>query len=272
VQFGDGVKGARLPTGQNNLRFSYRQGLGTAGNLRAGQLTMLLTRPAGVTRVSNPAPSTGGQDPETIDDARRHAPFHVLTLDRAVSTEDYADFAATFAGVAKAHSVWIGSGPARGIYVTIAGPNAETFEPTDDTLVSLTKALRRFGDELLPIRVQSFLNATFSLSASVKVADDADSTIVLPAVEAALRRSYSFTAADFGEPVTLDGVYAKMQAVSGVVAVNISELYRIDTGPAPLEPEARLLAKLPVLQADGSVSPAELLTLDPMPLQLGAMP
>ena len=55
AQFGDGVKGARLSSGQNNVRFQYRVGLGVAGNLRAGQISSLLTRPAGVTSVLNPA-------------------------------------------------------------------------------------------------------------------------------------------------------------------------------------------------------------------------
>src|SRR5262249_57573799 len=48
VQFGDGVHGARLPTGQENVRAIYRKGVGTAGNVRAGQLTTLLRRPRGL--------------------------------------------------------------------------------------------------------------------------------------------------------------------------------------------------------------------------------
>jgi hypothetical protein len=38
----------------------------------------------GVQGVTNPAPATGGQDPETLDSARADAPLRVLTLDRAV--------------------------------------------------------------------------------------------------------------------------------------------------------------------------------------------
>ncbi|NVM28536.1 MAG: hypothetical protein HWN65_06810 [Candidatus Helarchaeota archaeon] len=33
VQFGDGVKGARLPTGTNNVVATYRTGAGTSGNV-----------------------------------------------------------------------------------------------------------------------------------------------------------------------------------------------------------------------------------------------
>jgi predicted phage baseplate assembly protein len=271
VQFGDGVNGALLPTAQNNVRFAYRQGLGVAGNLRASQISLLLTRPLGVTGVANPAPSTGGQDPETIDDARTNAPLHVMTLDRAVSTQDYADYAATFAGIAKAYAVWISSGIARGVYVTIAGPAGETFQPTDPTISGLTASLRQYGDELLPLKVQSFTNPTFRLSATVKVAADADPNAVLPAVISALRAAYAFDMQDFGEPVTIDGVYATIQGVTGVIASDISQLYRIDTGPSQSEPQARLLAALPGVQKDGSVNPAELLTLDSGAITLGQM-
>ena len=50
VQFGDGIEGARLPSGQDNIRFAYRKFLGSGGNLDAGRLTTLLGRPLGVKR------------------------------------------------------------------------------------------------------------------------------------------------------------------------------------------------------------------------------
>lgn len=194
-----------------------------------------------------------------------------MTLDRAVSTQDYADYAATFAGVAKAYAVWINSGIARGVYVTIAGPGGETFQPTDPTITGLTRSLRQYGDALLPLQVQSFDNPTFTLSATVKVAANADPNAVLPAVITALRTAYAFDTQDFGEPVTIDGVYATIQGVTGVIASDISQLYRTDTGPSASEPQPRLLAALPSVQTAGSVSPAELLTLDPGPITLEQM-
>ena len=41
VTFGDGVRGARLPTGVENVVADYRAGLGVAGNVGAGRLTLL---------------------------------------------------------------------------------------------------------------------------------------------------------------------------------------------------------------------------------------
>ena len=56
VVFGDGVRGARLPSGVNNVRATYRKGLGIDGNVGAGSLTQLMTRPLGLKSVSNPLP------------------------------------------------------------------------------------------------------------------------------------------------------------------------------------------------------------------------
>jgi hypothetical protein len=272
ILFGDGIEGARLATGQNNLRLTYRKGIGSGGKLRAGQLTNLLTRPLGVQGVTNPAPATGGQDPETLDSARADAPLRVLTLDRAVSVEDYADFARTFAGIGKASAAWISAGSARGIHLTIAGPHGAAIPDGSDTITSLIGALRNYGDALLPLSAHSYAAATFTLQATVKIAADADTPTVMASIDGAMRAAYGFDARDFGEPVTLDEVYAVIQGIPGVLAVAIQQLYRTDTGAVAPQPASRLLAALATVAADGSVSPAELLTLDPAPLQLGAMP
>jgi hypothetical protein len=71
--------------------------------------------------------------------------------------------------------------------------------------------------------------------------------------------------------VMLSEVIAVMQAVPGVVAVDLNHLFRSDAGTATLE--TRLLAALPETLANGDVAAAELLTLDPAPLdELGVMP
>jgi len=270
IQFGDGRQGAALPSGLNNVRLAYRKGIGSAGNLRPGQISMLLTRPLGVKSVVNPGAPTGGQDPEALADARGNAPLHVLTLERAVSIQDYVDFARTFSGIAKAYGLWVEDARARGIYLTVAGPGGALIPQDSATMKNLVGALRRYGDRLLPLSVQNFGAATFKLEAKVKVAADADPDKVFAAVVGALRAAYAFESRAFGQPVTIDEVYATIQNVAGVAAADIDRLYRTDTGPAPSEPQPRLLASLPDLK-DGHVTAAELLTLDHAPLELGVM-
>ena len=59
----------------------------------AGQLTQALDRPQGLQSVTNPAAATGGADPATPADARLSAPLPTLTIGRAVSLEDYQNYA-----------------------------------------------------------------------------------------------------------------------------------------------------------------------------------
>ncbi|MET0720521.1 MAG: putative baseplate assembly protein, partial [Tardiphaga sp.] len=253
VKFGDGSQGARLPSGQNNVRLTYRKGLGAAGNLRANQLSMLMTRPLGVKAATNPVPATGGQNPELLADARTNAPLRVLTLDRAVSVQDYINFARAFAGIAKAFGVWISDGHARGVHLTVAGPNGAKIPSDNDTLKNLIGALHEFGDVHLPLSVQSFASATFKLGVKIKIVDDAEEAKVLGAVKTALRTDYSFEAREFGQPVTLGEIYATIHAVPGVVAADINMLYRkgkLIKFQKP-QPRPRLFATLPVVQSDG---------------------
>ncbi len=272
LQFGNGIEGARLPSGDHNVRATYRKGLGRGGNLPAGRLTTLLSRPLGVSGVHHPVPAEGGQDPEPRDRARINAPLTVRTLDRVVSVRDYRDFARGFAGIAKAHAAWIPVGPARGVYLTVAGEAGASV--SDAISRKLLRALHEFGDPLMPLQLVSHRAITFRLRLLVKVAPDAEQVLVLPAVVAALRNAYGFEQRDFGQGVSIDQVAAIAQAVPGVAAVHVAALYPsppASGAPAPsLEP--RLFAALPQASLTEVPEPAALLTLDPAPLVLEELP
>ena len=148
VLFGDGIEGSLLPTGQSNIQASYRSGSGSAGNVGAGALTSLIDRPLGVSSVTNPEAAAGGQDPEQVSDIRVNAPRTVLTLGRAVSITDYENFARSFAGIAKAHALWIQDGPGRGVFLTVAGAGGAALPAGNPTLGKLAAALKTFGNPL----------------------------------------------------------------------------------------------------------------------------
>jgi predicted phage baseplate assembly protein len=167
VQFGDGKTGARLPTGQNNVLAAYRQGIGSAGLVRAGQLGLLMTRPLGVREVTNPLDATGAADPESGDDIRQNAPLTLRTLDRIVSLQDYEDFARAFSGITKALATWTWNGQQQGVLITVAGPDRPSSLRHDALLTSLLQS--GFGDRsflwVWP-RVQPSLSGARSRSAS----------------------------------------------------------------------------------------------------------
>ncbi|HSQ23345.1 MAG TPA: putative baseplate assembly protein, partial [Pyrinomonadaceae bacterium] len=150
IIFGNGEHGARPPTGRENLRAEYRNGIGKAGNVNAEQISLLMTRPYGVKEVINPLRASGGADKESRDQARENAPLAVTALDRLVSTQDYADFARTFAGIGKAAAARLADGQSELVHVTIAGADDIPIEPTSDLYRNLVAALRQFGDPFQP--------------------------------------------------------------------------------------------------------------------------
>jgi len=260
VQFGDGINGARLPTGQNNVRAEYRKGSGLGGLVEAGQLSQLLSRPLGLKDVVNPEEAEGAEDPESRDDARQNAPTTVLTLDRAVSLQDYEDFSRRFAGIAKAQAVWVWDGRKRSIFLTVAGVDGAVLEENGAVIAKLKEALREYGDPFVAFSVKSYRQAMFQIHGTVTIHADHAVETVMAAVTADLSQRYSFDARAFGQPVALSEAIAAIQSIPGVVAVDIDRFYRIDAATPAIQP--RLIADRPAMGADGVVEAAELLLLD----------
>jgi predicted phage baseplate assembly protein len=302
VLFGDGVEGATLPTGQNNLQASYRVGLGSSGNIPANTLTTLIDRPLGVSGVTNPEAATGGQDPDSITDIRSNAPLTALTLGRAVSVVDYQNYASTFAGIAKAYAIWIPSGHGQGIFLTVAGVNGAALTPGNPTLSNLVVSLTNYGNPLVPITVQSFVETLFGLSADVRYDPSYNQPAVQAQVLQTLSNIYSFAERNFGQNVTADEISTVIQNVPGVIAVNVTGLNVVASStagdlaglskgfslstwnswiaqqvsiPRPsAESAGSIEAYLPTANPQALPLPAEILVLDPDPgsVILGVMP
>ncbi|MBA5872982.1 MAG: putative baseplate assembly protein [Nitrospira sp. CR1.2] len=261
IRFGDGITGARLPTGQNNVRAEYRKGTGLGGLVRAGQLNLLMSRPLGLKGVVNPEAAQGAEDPESRDDARTNAPLTVLTLERAVSLQDYEDFARTFSGVAKAQAVWVWDGRKRSLFLTVAGPDGEILTEDGSVITKLKESLRTYGDPFVAFTVKPYRQAWFEIDGTVTIDSDYVSDVVMDAVSVDLEQRYCFEARAFGQPVALSEVIAAIQAVPGVVAVDLDRFARTDQSLPAIQP--RLIADRPAMGADGIVPAAELLLLDP---------
>jgi predicted phage baseplate assembly protein len=265
VIFGDGKTGARPSTGQENIKATYRKGIGASGLVKANQLSQLMSRPFGVKGVTNPNAATGAADPEVLDEARRNAPLTVLTLGRIVSLRDYEDFARSFTGINKASATWTWFGEKRGIFVTVAGVAGAEVSESTPLFKNLLSAMGGAGNPLVPLRVKSYLPRLFRIAASIKVDSDFLPENVIGEAEQKLRDQFSFDAREFGQPVHLSEVIAALQSVSGVIAVNVTGLYR--SGQASVV-NKHIAAAAP-RPGDSNVLPAEMLTLDPQPLELG---
>jgi hypothetical protein len=269
ITFGDGKSGALLPTGDSNIRARYRKGIGVGGLVDDQQLSQLMTRPLGLKEVINPESASGAEDPESRDQARQNAPLTVLTLDRAVSLQDYEDFARAFAGISKALATWTWDGQHRGVFLTVAGVNGAAVEPGREPYESLVAAIAGAGEPYVHVNVKSYRDAYFHLAARIKIDAAHEADTVFAEVESHLRAEFSFASRSFGQRVALSEVIAAIQSVNGVDAVDVNQLYR---GDEPADLYDRLAAHRPIARSPTTIEAAELLILDPGPLlDLGVM-
>jgi predicted phage baseplate assembly protein len=244
---GDGLRGARFPTGIENLVAEYRSGQGADGNVEADKIIHLATRPPGVQKVTNPLPATGGADPDDIESTRTRAPLAVRALDRLVSVEDYQDFALRFAGIAKASArLDVGSGVyARWrVRTTVAGVEPLELEPNCELIARLYQAMRRFGDpslglEVIPARLDCPL-----IQARVAIAPGYVFREVAPRLRATLVEQLGYSRQAIGHPIHPSRVLAIMHRVEGVHFVDLDiptlDVPTLDVPPSTNDPDTVL--------------------------------
>jgi hypothetical protein len=274
--FGDGVHGARLSSGQGNVRAGYRAGIGAAGNARAGQISQLVTRPQGINSVVNPLAASGGADHDDAERIRAHAPLAALSLaplSRLVSVADYAYFARRYAGVGQAVARKLADGAFECVHVTLAGVDDAPLLPDDALVVSLQAAYEAFGDPALPVVIGIRELVALFIQARVAVLPDYDWDTVEPAIRRRLLDVFSFDRRQLGQSAYLSEVMGVIQSVAGVDWVDVDLLGGISEvelrnkealvlavkdmkkqiTPGPVQSAVRVLAAMPVADAPATV-------------------
>ncbi|MEP6703376.1 MAG: putative baseplate assembly protein, partial [Acidobacteriota bacterium] len=224
VIFGNGEEGSRLPTGIENVTATYRSGIGKSGNVKAEQISLVLTKPLGVKEVINPLRASGGADKETRDQARRNVPLAVMALDRLLSTRDYADFARTFAGIGKASAVRMSLGGRQFVHLTIAGEDDVPIDVTSGLYRNLRLALSQFGDPYLPVQIGIRELLALVIAANVRILPEYSWEKVAANLRLTLLEMFSFETREIGQSVYLSEVISAMQSVRGVAYVDVDKL------------------------------------------------
>ena len=271
LTFGDGVYGARLPSGSENVVATYRRGLGPEGNVLAHSLTLLQTRPLGVQSVTNPLPARGGIAPEDGDQARQRAPWSVVSLDRIVALADFEAFARAFPGIGLAQATLLHLPQGQVVHITIADSNGATVPESSALYTSLAKALNQRRNPLQPMRLDSYTPVPIELTARLDVDSRYRPEAVKSAVQSALQHTFGFGQRAFGQPLASAEVVQVIQQVPGVVAVVMQKLARQDGKTAvEAEPMDRCASYVPADRAywdwdetktKTAIVPAELLQL-----------
>jgi hypothetical protein len=274
VTFGDGTHGSRLPTGRENVRAEYRTGIGKPGNAKAGQISLLNTRPLGVKGVVNPLRASGGADRDSRDQARANLAIALRALGRLVSVQDYADFARAFAGIGKASATRLSDGRRQLVHVTIAGVDDIPIDPSSDLYRNLLEALEDLGDAHQPVRLASRDLELLVISAGIRVAPDYRWDAVEPRLRTALLDSFGFQSRELGQDALPSEVLAAIQRVAGVEYADLDTFGAVSAANlATLQPSLAGLAgtvqRVPAALAQpdktvpGAILPAQLAVLTP---------
>jgi predicted phage baseplate assembly protein len=264
VQFGDGVRGSRLPTGQLNIVARYRAGIGLAGEVADEAIIQLKTRPLGIRAVVNPSRASGSAAPESLAEIRLAAPRDVKTLDRVVSLVDYRDFAANFAGVGKAQAARLWSGDKQVIIVSITGTSDAILDANAAVIENLLAAADAARDRSHGLFILPAARRFFELRAKLFHHPDHRPEDVELAARDTLLEMFGFARRDIGQVVSAAEAMAALQSVPGVVGVDLDALALIDESGGASVQSADLAAVLAVEGArlDGATpAAAELLTL-----------
>lgn len=220
---GTGHRGARFSTGSENLEAAYRKGIGADGNVGAGTLKNIMTRPLGVKDVINPMRASGGADPDRRDQARIRTPIPTFALDRVVSVRDYADFALNFGGIGKAASRMV---PGRGgehVEVVIAAVDDAPLDVTSDVYQNLLLAYQRFGEGAFPVTLVIRRAVFLFMAAKVRLVEGYEWVRVEPVLRAALLDAFGFERRDLGRRLYLSQVVAVMHQVRGVACIDVDD-------------------------------------------------
>lgn len=235
VTFGDGITGARLPSGIDNVVATYRSGIGLSGNVSANKLSLIKTRSLGIQAVNNPLPATGAANPETRDRIRDRAPLTIRTLDRIVSVRDFEDFTRTYPGIGKAQATSLWTAQTKVIYLTIAGSEGAAISSDSALYQNLVQAIEQRRDPYQsPPMIASYERIEFNLEATVLIDFRYQADQVKVIVETKLQETFAFVDRAFGQNVTAAEIIALIQSISGVIAVDLDALYRVDR-PKTLE-------------------------------------
>lgn len=219
VYFGDGVNGALLPTGINNVVATYRIG-GGAASPPAGKLTVIAQSYPGLRSVVNPVAVTGGSDPDPASLLKEYAPRSVLTFGRAVSVFDYQALAAQAPGVTMAAANWAWDPVNLRASVTVYVAGELNVASSVQTLLSAA------GDPNRPVTVLPATAVKVALTMALVVTAGMDAATIQTAVQTALCDPavglFSPANLGIGQALFDSQIEATVLAVAGMVAIQSS--------------------------------------------------
>lgn len=98
IHFGDGLHGKRPPKGAS-IQANYDHGGGRQGSVGIGAINRASLRNAQGVKVTNPVPTWGGEEGESVAQAEKRIPNTIRHRERLVSSQDFEEITWTTPGV-----------------------------------------------------------------------------------------------------------------------------------------------------------------------------
>jgi hypothetical protein len=280
VQFGDGVNGARLPSGRGNVVATYRLGSGSSGDLAVDAKPKATGKLREVKDVWMPGPVVGGAPPESEADARAAAPGRMQSLGRMVGLADYEAEARAIPGVIKTRAVldlW-DNAPLIRITALTADGSPEALKKVEDTLTTYNRCR---GPARHPIKVIQGVRQYVYLHIKAGYLPNRRSEDVAAAIAAALGALsatggespesglFALALRGFGQDLHVSQVIGAVQQTDGVTWAEAVALQPIALGTPPEDDPAQLAKPtVHVLHERIGVTPERVLSLSSLHLDI----
>ncbi len=234
--FGDSGQG-KIPLNAATIRATFRLGGGIIGNVGVGTITTIVdTIIAGggpiTLAVTNLLPASGGEERQSIEDAKIQGPRTLRTLNRAVTREDFKTLSEGFPGVKKARASEKNNIAEITVRIVPGGGGQPSITLKAD-LKAFLDARRCIGSILIVDGPQAFVNV--DIEAVVVVKDNFVRNDVELEIDTAIDVFFSLDSEsiNFGQTIFASDLCALIDNINGVDHVDFIKLTR--------RPEARLL-------------------------------
>jgi len=246
VNFGNGVSGA-IPVYGDDIKAQYFVGGGLIGNVDSGTNFRVISVPvsSGVllasivnVTISNDAAGYGGENPESNDSIRANAPSALRVSQRAVSLNDFKNFALTMSGVGKA-AAYASSPTSVVLYIgestTDTSPDYYPgFNASNTAVTSKWSDLKSSVETDFSNKTQigttlTILPPTY-VSADVVVEYVAETGYsdaqIITAINSEVVYGYGYNYLDFNQNIRPEKLEQSLSAINGVDSVRIVKLFR----------------------------------------------
>jgi hypothetical protein len=238
VQFGDGKTGKQLLSGVKNIVAKYRTGIGAYGQLKPETKVQASGRLDKLDKIHLPGIVTGGEVPESGENAREAAPGKIQSLDRIVSLQDFESETLAIPGVSKALATWDLVDNIPNVVITVLMETGRTQEFAEVAKI-LSHYNRCRGSQRFPIDVRRGDRKYVSIAANVAFNPTFRQELVSKAIQAALGITgennglFALKNRRFGQKEYATRIAGAIQNVAGVLWVEVTGFISLGAAEDP---------------------------------------